>query len=475
LKNRFKHLIALGVVTVTLISNHFIVYGAEKPIPPEEITGELTNDKIKAYNSEVEEYNKKVDTYNDEVDKEYEAEIASIKQQNEEIDTFNESEKQRAAAAKENNVQIQADYDAACAQYQTDLENEAKIKEKGFESVEAYNEYINGFNQIAAEKSAKNSNASTFDITKTYSIEKGEVVVTENEEDPYEDDIEHEPVQVNLTHNFMGFNTFTTSFTIEEGDTITFYGAGAQFEQTEPGAAQFYMNSDNNHLEGDWNQSFSQLMCTANINEDDWNAGDIHIVSYREGKKHSSDSTDIDMEYYYYWRVAPTGKTYNVPKEPTLELEDEEEHIKEHIANPDKPEHLTYISTKDLIEETPEPEQPQIQPEPEQPQPEDDKPQPKPKKKKKKPKKENAETPVYEEQTQEEEPEPAPAQITKQTQPIVETPTPQQTKTIIKARQAQTGDYTATKLRIAILISCLVILVIFFFPKKEKQKDNDLP
>ena len=65
MKNRLKILIALGVFTLTLKSNFFIAYAEndipQEPTKPDEIVGELNNDKILEYNQEVNEYNQEVD------------------------------------------------------------------------------------------------------------------------------------------------------------------------------------------------------------------------------------------------------------------------------------------------------------------------------------------------------------------------------------------------------------------------------
>ena len=87
MNKRIGKLIALGVMSLSLVSNHFLA-SAEitKPVPPDEITGEITNEKIKEYNSKVEIYNSQVDKYNTDVDAQYEKDLVSVKKQNEAID-----------------------------------------------------------------------------------------------------------------------------------------------------------------------------------------------------------------------------------------------------------------------------------------------------------------------------------------------------------------------------------------------------
>ena len=258
MKSRIKHLIALGVLSTSLISNHFVVQAIEKPTPPNEIEGEVTNEKIKEYNQKAEEYNLQVDDYNKQIDKEYESALTSVKQQNEEIDTHNAAEEEKARAVEATNAQLQEEYNKLYEQYQKDLEGEALVKSYGYESVEAYNVVAEANNAKVAAAESINSDASAiFDISKSYTITAAEE--TPSDESNYEDTSEPEEpekVKVNITHSFMGYKDFTTSFEILETDTITLYAAGAQCTPTEPDLCQFYMNSDENHIKGYWSQSF---------------------------------------------------------------------------------------------------------------------------------------------------------------------------------------------------------------------------
>ena len=93
MNKRFKRLIALGALSITLIGNQFIVYAEDIPKPQKPIIeGELTNEKITEYNKQVTEYNKQVDEYNKKIDNKYAADVAAVALQNSQIEAHNQQE-----------------------------------------------------------------------------------------------------------------------------------------------------------------------------------------------------------------------------------------------------------------------------------------------------------------------------------------------------------------------------------------------
>ena len=87
MNKRIKKLITLEILTINLLSSHFVAYAVDKPTPPK-ISGEITNDKIKQYNKEVDKYNEAVDEYNKQIDENYEKAIEETKQKNQEVENW---------------------------------------------------------------------------------------------------------------------------------------------------------------------------------------------------------------------------------------------------------------------------------------------------------------------------------------------------------------------------------------------------
>ncbi|SEF77170.1 hypothetical protein SAMN02910276_01016 [Butyrivibrio sp. Su6] len=326
-----------------------------EPTKPE-IEGELDNDKIRQYNQEAENYNQQVDDYNKAVDEEYEQALIDTEKKNEEIEQNNQEQLARAAEVESENAQLQAQYEEELTQYNKDLVIEGKILALGYSSVEQYNATMIKANNEANASVPKNSDENAvFSMANSYVIEEAEIK-------------SGNAVPVHIEHLFPEVNLYyTEDFEIDENDIITFYSAAVQLESTEPGYASFYMNTDESHLMGFWSQ-YSICEAAANFSEYIINCGASHRVSFKDGTLYPSDIPEIYMTYNYLWYPLKNNyKTYNVPKEPTLNLIDFTPNIMEKLAAPSKRSYLDHISLMDLlaepeIEVTPEPE-PEVIPE----------------------------------------------------------------------------------------------------------------
>ena len=333
---------------------------ASAPVEPTkpEIEGELDNDKIRQYNQEAENYNQQVDEYNKAVDEEYEQALIDTEKKNEEIEQNNQEQLARAAEVESENEQLQAQYEEDLAQYEKDLAMEERIKAVGYTSVEQYNNTINTYYNNPAKASVeKNADENAvFAIGSSYTIEEAA-------------EKSGNMVKIHVEYNFSEIGlSYSEDFEIDENDTITFNSAGAQLETTNPGYACFYMNTDEDHSMGYWMSAGSILMDNAVTTSWDWNCGDSHTLTYKDGKNHVNDITDIDMIYDYAWMPLKVYKTYNVPVEPTLNLVEYTPNILEKLAAPSKRSYLNHISLMDLLAEpeiipTPDPE-PVVDPEP---------------------------------------------------------------------------------------------------------------
>lgn len=375
MKNRIKKLIAMGILLIPLLGNEILVYAKDapetelvEPTKPEPISGKKTNAKIKKYNEEVTKYNAEVDKYNAKVDELYEKEKAEVASYNESVDSHNAAEDAKVAEVATRNAEKQAEYDALYEQYQKDLAIEERIKAAGYESTEQYNNTVAPYNADAETAAERNANAGSFDIDSAYTIKRGDPPASddsssESTEDE-DDDEEHYDVDVYLTYNFDDFS-YSTTFTIGQYDTITFYAAGAQLDPEEPGSSILYMTTDDDHLKGSWYPGGSELQSNSVINEEGWNCGDSHTVSYKEGKNHYGDDPTLYMTYNYYWVPKPTYKTYNVPVKPTLDLEEYTPDYWEKKSDPVKKDYLEHLELMDLIKEKKE-DEPDEQPHEEQ-------------------------------------------------------------------------------------------------------------
>ena len=332
-------------------------------------TSHKDNSKIEEYNKKVDEYNESARQHNESVDREYEAAVEETNRMNEEIDKHNTAEQQRVKDAEERNAKAQSDADEAnlkideenaaekarvdqinkeeeekanasqearlaaeaqnketeehnakvekynadmeqykkdLAQYEYDLKIEAQILKLGYESVEQYNAKIDkAYNTPAKESVEKNANAKEISVNNTYTVqeaaEKSGVKVI-----------------VHIEHVFQGTDLkYTEDFEIDANDVITVNPISTIGEQTSPGYATFYYNTDEQHQMGYWMEAYSSIGSNAKYNQSGWDCGDTHVISYKDGKNHASDKEEIVVEYNYMWNPLKVYKTYNTPNAPT--------------------------------------------------------------------------------------------------------------------------------------------------------------
>ena len=345
---------------------------AQTPAAPEKpaASGHEDNGKIEAYNKSVDDYNESARQYNESVDREYDAAVEETNRMNEEIDRHNAAEEQRVKDAEERNARAQqaadeenqrideenaaekarvdqvnkeeadkekasqearsaaeaanreaeehnakvdkynADmeqYLADLAKYEYDRKIEAQILNLGYGSVEQYNAAIDRAYNTPAKKSVeKNASAKEISVSDTYTVqeaaEKSGVKVT-----------------VHIEHNFQDIDlSYTEDFEIDANDIITVKPICTIGEQTSPGYATFYYNTDEQHQMGYWMEAYSSVGSNAKYSNYDWNCGDTHEISYKDGKNHASDKEEIVVEYNYMWNPLKVYKTYNTPVEPTM-------------------------------------------------------------------------------------------------------------------------------------------------------------
>lgn len=292
-------------------------------------------ERIESINTELKnQYNQNVK----EAEEEYQAaliaedeRINGIKEKNKQIRQNNEEQKQKALEVEQYNLeesarieqsnkekqesyekqkeQYQKDYE----QYQKDLAKEQQIIAAGYSSVEQYNNVIINHNNTVDKAIEENAVAAPFNMSKAY-----KVIPSDNPTGT--------KVKVHIEHSFIDIDSsFVEDLEIDFNDTIIFYAAGAQMKTTKDNYASFYYNGGENYSQGYWISAGSVLMDNAVYKEDGWDCGDNHTISYKQGKNHPFDITDIDMVYYYAWNPLKKYKTYNIPQlptEPTLELEE---------------------------------------------------------------------------------------------------------------------------------------------------------
>ena len=338
----------------------------EKPVA----TSHEDNGKIEEYNKKVDEYNESARQYNDSVDREYDAAVEEANRMNEQIDQHNADEQQRIKDAEERNAQAQkaadeanlkideenkaekdrvdqvnkeeaekeqaskdaraaaeaqneetkahnakveqykADlekYEADLAQYNYDRKIEAQILGLGYKSVEQYNAAIEKSYNTPAKKSVeKNAAAKEVSVKDTYTIKEAAVKSGVK-------------VTVHIEHNFQDIDlSYSEDFEIDANDIITVNPICTIGEQTSPGYATFYYNTDDQHQMGYWMEAYSSVGSNAKYNNYDWNCGDTHEISYKDGKNHAFDKEEIVVEYNYMWNPLKVYKTYNTPVEPTM-------------------------------------------------------------------------------------------------------------------------------------------------------------
>ena len=369
----------------------------EAPVKPQ-VESYQDNDKIEEYNNQVDIYNEAVANYNLSVDAEYDNAVQEAAKANEAVAAHNAAEEQRVKEAEARNAQaikdaeeqnakideenaagqkaaeeaVEAQYASDVAQYEADVEQynkdltqynkdlniESQILGLGYASVEQYNEKINkAYNEPAKKSVEANANAKKLGISDTYDLQEAEVKSGRK-------------IKVRIEHNFYGTDiNYYEEFEIDANDIITVKALSAPAENTNPGYAAFYYNTDNAHSMGYWMESDSYVGTNANINDYGWDCGDTHTISFKDGKKHAFDIEDIEVIYNYMWMPLKTYKTYNVPKAPTAptapvkgevsfekaahveaQLENTEADIWDFVAEPVKRAYLELLSHMDLFQ-----------------------------------------------------------------------------------------------------------------------------
>ncbi len=414
MKDMIKSMIAAGLITTMMITPTAAFAGTETvPEAPEMPVAESYEDNaaIEEYNAKVDDYNASVESYNKAVDEEYDAAVAETNRRNEEIASHNAAEEQRVSDARARNEQAvkdaeernrqideenetgrkaaeeardakyesdvtkynedMAQYEAKAAQYEYDVKMEEKIKAAGYQSVQQYNDLINThYNEPAKASVEKNASAPQLTATDTYVIEEAE-------------EKSGRMIKVTIEHNFYDTEiSYKEEFEIDANDVITFKAMSAPAENTNPGYAAFYYNTDEGHSMGYWMESDSYVGTNAKHNEYGWECGDTHEISFRDGTVRAGDIEDIEVVYNYAWMPLKTYKTYNVPEAPEApeapvkgevefenapyveaQLEDiVEADILAFITSPEKKAYIDFLNHMDLFEV---PEMPEPEPEPE--------------------------------------------------------------------------------------------------------------
>jgi hypothetical protein len=330
----------------------------DKPNPPQ---NDASNEQIENYNKEVDNYNQQVDGYNEQaadynkkIDDQYNEDAATAAAQNEAIDAHNKSEDEKAQKIKDDNAAAQASYDKEYEQYEKDktkydnIENQI-INDLHYESVEAYNETINDYYNTpieeGLEKNAKEEN--TFNIEDSYSV----VPDAASEGDTSE----KKTYDVQVIHNFEGYDSYEDSFQIKEDEILTLNPAGALLETfTNRFHIGFFAKTDDDHLSGYWRNNGDVLYSLCNYLEKSWNNGTVYTLSYKDGERTTGD-TAIKMVYNYAWVALTKHKTYTKPEEPKLELQEEyTPQYEERVPDPEKKpyaEILSYLDKMPLKEE----------------------------------------------------------------------------------------------------------------------------
>ena len=375
MKNRFRHravsmLLAAMMAAAPIGGTVFASEGITPEQPDRPVAESYEdNDKIEEYNRKVDEYNEAAKSHNETVDKEYAAAVEETNRRNAEIDQHNEAEEQRVREAEERNAEAQraadeanaaidaenlenerlvnehnaledekvqasenarnealaandaaaahnaevdqylADldqYEKDLAKYKKDLSYEQQILNLGYASVDAYNQMIiNKYNKPAEASVEKNRNAKAVSVSDLYTVEEAA-------------EKSGRKVKVHIEHNFIDVGmTLSEDFEIDENDVLIAKSAGSAGNATQPGWANFYFNTDDAHTKGYWMPVGDMMMDTANYKNYSWDCGSVHEVSYKDGKRHANDNTDIDIIFDYMWNALRTYKTYDTPVDPT--------------------------------------------------------------------------------------------------------------------------------------------------------------
>lgn len=399
---RIRKLIALGILSTTLIMGNVVVYAEDEtpteqtseapseepsedeekqesepqeqaqepesspeqndppqaPDKPNQPQGDVTNEQIENYNKEVDNYNQQVDgynkqaeDYNKQIDEQYNEDAATIASQNEIIDAHNKSEDEKAQKIKDDNAAAQAKYDKEYEQYEKDktkydkIENQI-INDLHYKSVEEYNKTIDDYYNTPAkeglEKNAKEENS--FNIEDSYSVESSSDSATECSTE------EKRKYNVQITHNFEGYDSYETSFQIEEDEILTLKPAGSFLDNfSNRFHTGFFAKTDDSHLSGYWRNNGDALYSLCNYLEKSWDNGTVYKLSYKSGQRVSGD-TNITMIYTYAWQALTQHATYIKPEEPKLELKEEyTPEYKERVPEPKKEPYILNLNYLDKI------------------------------------------------------------------------------------------------------------------------------
>ncbi len=365
-------LMAIMIMSAPVTNVTFAAATPVEPVAPEKPAVEdyTDNDKIEDYNRQVAEYNKSAEEYNKSVDREYKEASEEVEAKNDVIDQNNATEQQRVKDAEERNAQAQkaADeenakideenkiekekvdqhnksedekaaasreaaeaakkqneeaekhnaevekYNADMEQYKkdldkynTDLAYEQLIQERYGYTVEQYNNWIErDYNGPAKKSVEKNASAKEIKVSDTYTVteaaEKSGV-----------------KVKVSIQHNFLDNNiSYTEEFEIDANDIIKVTPMTTVGESTAEGYATLYYNMGESYKMGYWMEAYSSVGSNAKHNVYDWDHGDTHEISYKDGKNHASDKEEIVVEYNYMWNPLKQYKTFDSPVEPTM-------------------------------------------------------------------------------------------------------------------------------------------------------------
>lgn len=253
--------------------------------------------------------------------------------EDERVARANQAEDERVQAAIEHNEQEEAAYAEKYAQYEIDKYYEDKILELGYESVDAYNQKaIKRNNQIDAlystyynmtrdeviESKEKNASAKEPTVEDTYEI-------TEATEKAGKD------ISVKVEHIFYDadgneYKTYSNEFVIDANDTITFSAISRIGDAVaDDNSVTFYHQTYDEAGYGFWYEGYCYCASAANANDYDFVKGDVHTVSFKDGKLHDSDPEDIIITYNYFWSKIikyDYSQTYNTPVEPTKDIWD---------------------------------------------------------------------------------------------------------------------------------------------------------
>lgn len=398
---RIRKMIALGVLSTTLILGNVVVYAEDEtpieqtsevpseepsedeekqesepqeqaqepesspeqndppqaPNKPDQPQGDMTNEQIENYNKEVDNYNQQIDDYNKQaedynkqIDEQYNEDAATAASQNEVIDAHNKSEDEKAQKIKDDNAAAQAKYDKEYEQYEKDKAKYDKIEDQiindlHYKSVEEYNKTIDDYYNTPAkeglEKNTKEEN--TFSIEDSYSVESDSATEGSTEE--------KKKYNVQIKHNFEGYDSYETSFQIEEDEILTLKPAGSFLDSfSNRFHTGFFAKTDDTHLSGYWRNSGDVLYSLCNYLEKSWDNGTVYKLSYKSGQRVSGD-TDITMIYTYAWQALTQHATYTKPEEPKLELQ--EEYTPEYQKRVSEPEKKSYADILNHLDKMP--------------------------------------------------------------------------------------------------------------------------